>query len=495
MGASTPFEGMSHEAMLAWLDQANSGTVQGAADRLAAAAKEIRKIAEDLKVRPQWVEWKGAGADAFRTWSADLANATLRLGDFSEGSSKWLGHASNAIASAQASIPRDQPAAQANLTAAKAAHNDPDAAQIARKSASELAALEADKEKVRQEAVAQMRKLGQAYEQSATQMNVLERPKFPPPPTAIAPEYDRSRDRNGMDVGSGRAGQDTASPAHVTPARAAREQMPDSDASRQARQPGLGVPEPQALIDAQRPVRTDIDSVTSFPGAVQTPGPGGNATGPATSGEKPAVSLYPPAFRGGLSASPVPVDPEPPTAGQRSPWMSGESPSGRTSVRMPANSPGITGGRPMPAPQSRSGGQIPKGTVVGAGDTQTHGATRPITGAGPVGQVAGRPGAMPKQGPMPLRSGVSGGSAQQAGRAAGPRSVSAGANGERGGISGGRPIAGNAVGGAAGVGRPPRDSQKGRSQREAGGSARGNLVEDDETWLRDDPRVVPPVID
>ena len=61
MGGGTPFEGMSHEAMLAWLDQANSGTVQGAADRLAAAAKEIRKIAEDLKVRPQWVEWKGGG--------------------------------------------------------------------------------------------------------------------------------------------------------------------------------------------------------------------------------------------------------------------------------------------------------------------------------------------------------------------------------------------------------------------------------------------------
>ena len=61
-GGVTSFEDMSHEQMLAWLDQANSGTVQAAADRLVSAAEEIRKIAEELKVRPQWVEWKGEGA-------------------------------------------------------------------------------------------------------------------------------------------------------------------------------------------------------------------------------------------------------------------------------------------------------------------------------------------------------------------------------------------------------------------------------------------------
>lgn len=115
-GSGTPFESMSHEEMLAWLDQANSGAIQGAADRLVSAAAEIRKIAEDLKVRPQWVEWKGEGADAFRTWSADLANSTLRLGDYSEGASKWLTQASNAIASAQAAIPRTQAGAPPTWT-------------------------------------------------------------------------------------------------------------------------------------------------------------------------------------------------------------------------------------------------------------------------------------------------------------------------------------------------------------------------------------------
>lgn len=100
------FDGMSHERMLQWLDQANSGTVQSAADRLATVAEEIHKIADELKIRPQWVEWKGEGADAFRAWTADLANSTLRLGDFSESSAKWLAQASDAIARAQAAIPR-----------------------------------------------------------------------------------------------------------------------------------------------------------------------------------------------------------------------------------------------------------------------------------------------------------------------------------------------------------------------------------------------------
>lgn len=185
----TSFEGMSHEQMLAWLDQANAGEVQAAADRLTAAAKEIRKIAEELKVRPQWVAWKGEGADAFRAWANDLANSTHALGDFSEGAAKWLGEASGAIARAQVSIPRDAKSAQANLDAANVAHNDPDAAPVRSKAAYDLAALKADKEKVRQEAAAEMHKLGQSYDLSATQMNTLQRPKFPPPPAAIAPGH------------------------------------------------------------------------------------------------------------------------------------------------------------------------------------------------------------------------------------------------------------------------------------------------------------------
>lgn len=496
MGGSTPFEGMSHEAMLAWLDQANSGTVQGAADRLAAAAKEIRKIAEDLKVRPQWVEWKGTGADAFRTWSADLANETLRLGDFSEGSSTWLGHASDAIASAQAAIPRDKPGAQANLDAARSAHNDPDAAAISRKSAGELAALEADKEKVRQEAVAQMRKLGQAYQQSATQMNGLQRPKFPPPPQSIAPRTDESLHSGFYNPSSGGTAERASSSHRANPgsqghtfasAHSGVDPSPHSNSTSSV-SPTLG--------DAHQPARLDTDSVATLPQTAPPPSPAGSGQGggPGHGGETSAVRVPPPLFGGGRSVPPGPSGTGRAAAGEGPLARNGQTASGRSTVRMPDGGPGIVGGRPVPAGPDRPNGSVPKGTVVGAEESGGRGAARPVTGTGPMGHAAGRSGAMPGRGSMAPRSGVSGGSAQQSGRAAGSRSVSTGAAPERGGVSGGRPIAGNAGGGAHG-GRTPSGSQKGRSRREAGGGGPSYLVEDDETWLRDDPRVVPPVID
>ncbi len=485
----TPFEGMSHEAMLAWLDQANSGTVQGAADRLAAAAKEIRKIADDLKVRPQWVDWKGAGADAFRTWSADLANATLRLGDFSEGSSTWLGHASDAIASAQAAIPRDKPGAEGNLAAAQKAHNDPDAAAISRKSTAELAALEADKEKVRQEAVAQMRKLGQAYQQSATQMNGLERPKFPPPPQSIAPEVDGASDRGGSSVHykgvadsasqSGRTGWGHSEQTHAV-----------SGSPNPGHYSAPASPVQPSLGNAHQPARMDVDSVPTLLPTAPPPSSTGSGPGPGSGhgGEASTVHMPPPVFDGGLRVPPGPLGTGRAAAVEGPLARTGQVSSGRSSVRMPSDSPGIVGGRPVPAGPDRPKGSvpIPRGNVVGAEDAGSHGAARPAVGAGPAGQAAGRPGAMPGRGALTPRSGVSGGSAQQPGRTASPRPVS-GAAEERGGISGGRPVAGNPGSGA--------HSRKRRPQRETGGGGRGYLVEDDETWLRDDSRVVPPVID
>ena len=104
-GGGDIFEGMTHEQMLKWLGRADHGTVQAAADRLTAAAKEIHKIAEDLKTRPQYVSWKGDGADAFRAWSADLAKSAIHMGDFSQNSGKWLAQASHAIAKAKSQMP------------------------------------------------------------------------------------------------------------------------------------------------------------------------------------------------------------------------------------------------------------------------------------------------------------------------------------------------------------------------------------------------------
>lgn len=415
-GGGTSFENMSHEQMLAWLDQANSGEVQAAATRLTAAAKEIRKIAEELKVRPQWVEWKGEGADAFRAWANDLANSTHRLGDFSENSGKWLSEASNAIATAQASIPRDTKSAHANLVAATAAHNDPDAAAIRTKSAAELAALKADQEKVRLEAAAQMRKLGQSYEHSATQMNALPRPKFPPPPTVIRPPSDSTsenlvRPGSGTETtstgfsgggGSGSAavgGSGATRPGHhnafVSSEGHSRVQggalsLPERDASGHLRMP---VPAPETHVG--------VDSVVPLPDTHQRP-----LTGPA--------SVPPPATRPELGPVLPTSPPIPPMAGgiARLPSTSGQGGRQFSEGRVPgrtgpgpvgsAPSRGVTGvspppGRNLPTAGGAAGRPVPAGqqSAYGRGASSGSGITggrpSPMTGSGrPAGRASGR---------------------------------------------------------------------------------------------------------
>lgn len=423
-GGATSFEDMSHEQMLAWLDQANAGTVQAAAARLTAAAKEIRKIAEELKVRPQYVEWKGEGADAFRTWTGDLANATLRLGDFGEDSATWLGHASDAIAQAQVSIPRDKAGAQANLDAATAAHNDPDAATVSHKSTTELAALAADKEKVRQEAAAQMTKLGQAYRLSATQLDGLERPRFPPPPKVIQPAPGKvSGDEVVSSGGNGaRTFLDEAA-ANVSPPSGSRRVTAESIGGGGADNVGT-----HSRETAQRPLPDAPDRVSMKVD--------GTEVLPRTASAPPASPLGPPNRGRGDSGGVLPTEPIPPMArGVSNPPVNPPR-QGRTTV----------GGRPSTQPGRGPGGPVSRG-APGFGGTE-----EPASRAGmPRPVVGGRPVVQPERG-------ITG---------ATPRSVPGGSNG----IVGGRPMS-PTTGPSTGrpSGRLPRNTAVGSETHGSAGS-------------------------
>ncbi|WP_159046144.1 translation initiation factor IF-2 [Streptomyces sp. MMG1121] len=532
-GGGTAFEDMSHEQMLAWLDQADPGMVQAAADRLTAAAKEIRKIAEELKVRPQWVEWKGEGAHAFRTWSADLANSTLRLGDFSEGAGKWLSEASGAIAHAQASIPRDTKGAQANPDAANAAHNDPDTGAVSTKPDSEPAALAAHKEKVRLEAAAQMRKLGQTYEWSATQMNRLERPKFPPPPTALVPGGTRSIDgseakaRPGGIAPGAASSPDGAGVVHVAQGR-------DSSTGTTAaggdvrKSPVVASPAHVVPVEAEQPTRMGIDSVASLPQAPHTPSTMGGLPGPshADAGATPATpttGMLPSPIAGGPKVTPGPLSPRMPSGrlgpsvpseppGLRQTPIGGRTPAmpelgGRTSAlpeqgatpstpgRMQSGSRGVIGGRPVPSPAGNSSGAIPRGTVVGAEEPTARGPVGIAAGARSSGQVAGRQATGPGS-RLPVRnSGVIGDNTKQPGRTGARSSSAVGGAVERGGISGGKPTAARGAGARSGGTRqaPQAASTRREDTRRSG---RNNRTEDeDEVRRQQDRRYVPPVVD
>ncbi|WP_406123192.1 translation initiation factor IF-2 [Streptomyces sp. NBC_00989] len=498
---------MSHEQMLAWLDQAHPGTVRFAADRLTAAAEEIRKIGEELKVRPQYVEWKGAGADAFRIWAGDLANSTLRLGDFSDDAAKWLGQASDAIAHAQASIPRDTKSAQANPNAATLAHNGSDATAVSTKSANELAALAAAKEKVRQEAALQMLKLGQSYRLSATQLDGLERPAFPPPPDAIRPpeKYGSSEDlARSEDPSSHRSGgratvSDLVDADGVTHTRAAQPDQPEAKTIAV----GQTSADRPVLDDRESSTQVGIDSVGSLPdsshpatsttggvpapvrpetgalpsvGAIAAPiagvgsrgpvgfsGPGGSAVGGRTSGPLGQGTRGSVIGRGAGEASPVPngdLRGSGAASGRSAPGPG--LPAGRG---VPAGS-GISGGRPTGTPTTgRSTGRPSGSTVVGGERAGSRGPTGRVPVAEPgrqatAGPVAGRSFPTPS-------NGVVGGTPQRTGRTPARPGAPVPSAPTRG-ISGGTPIeAGPRVGVPGGAARSPGRTGQGKQEQRA----------------------------
>ncbi|MCX4396330.1 hypothetical protein [Streptomyces sp. NBC_01767] len=473
----TDFDKKTHEQMLEWLDRANSGEMQEASDRLAKAASEIGKVAEDLKVRPQWVEWKGQGADAFRTWSADLANAALRLGDYSESVSKWLGEASNAIALAQASIPRTEAGAQANLEAALAARNDPDASDVARKSAETL--IESGKRN-RDEAAAQMRRLSQAYTFSSSQMTSLEKPVFPALPKAIALQ--------GADMRGGRQnGQILPGTAPVS-------------ASSGAVHPGVSGHRAEATADVTAPsgsvtttphtmspsvsgsVDMGIDGVAALPDTLHAPV--ANPVVPPT-GPRPD-SL--PSLTPGMIPPVAPISPSAPhstsgegrTTGLPRPSVSapGATPPGPGPVGRAPGPNGITGGRVVPPETGHSAVGIPRGTVIGNENPR---------GTAPMGRAPGMGGGIgsgvsPITGSSRRLAGEPGGAMggrQQQGRGSAHPFTAGGSGLVRGGVSGG----------------PTRKGSGARmTGRDENGERPDYLVEDDETWQQGGRRVVPPVI-
>ncbi|MER5882872.1 hypothetical protein ABT160_03500 [Streptomyces sp. NPDC001941] len=468
-GGSTSFEGMSHEEMLQWLDEASPAYVRVASEKLASAAGEIRKIAQMLQFRPERVEWKGEAFTEFTNWGNSLANATYRLADYSDGASTWLGHASEAITQAQSAAPRYTSHADAkeNLAAANKAHNDPDAAVVSQKA---QAVLQAKEDHLREAAAAEMRKLSQTYAQASSEMGKMEVPTFQPPPTHFVPtnvdgvdSYSIERDRPAGYVGAN--GESGAS-------------YQTSGNSRGSE--GLshinGPTGPGGVAHPQKPVDLGIDSVGTLPPPITTPPVTTPTPQPPVS--RPDMPLLPPVALPSTAAVRPPASPGPvsPTSGGKAlPSLTGRGavgPLGPTSA-LPREQ-GITGGRAMPP--TTAGGRpvtgLPRGTVIGQEGGTSSGIRGPMGG----GMGAGMPHA--------------GGGVGQGG-GAGRRLAY-----EQGGIVGGRPQqgAGDATArpftpGGTGLVRGGTRDEENRGQRP------DYLVEDEETWQPGTRRIAPPVID
>ncbi|NYE41092.1 hypothetical protein [Streptomyces fulvorobeus] len=485
---------MSHEQMLKWLDQANSGAVQGAADRLSSAAAEIKKIAEELKIRPQIVEWKGQGANAFRTWTADLANATLRLAEYGEGASKRLAEASDAIALAQVTIPRTHAGAQANLDAALAARNDPDASAVARTSAETLLA---EREANRLEAAREMKKLAEAYELSNDRITGMEVPKFPPPPEAFVPDRDTNR--------SGEQGYDRAATGGVTGGvaggatggsgggSAVYAQASDSSV-REAVTPGAAyVPSPAGTA-VSRPVGMEIDSVATLPDAPAVPSatpPSMPGAGRGDGGLPPVIGGVPPVVAGGPRVPPTASGGGRQAGTSRLPMPPVTSAtSGPGAIGRPPGQNGIVGGRPVPPTAGKPVVGLPRGTVIGG--EASHGGRAPMGhGPGMSGPIGGQNGMTGGRRLAGETGGIVGGRPQQQGTTSG-RPFTPGGSGL---VRGGGPAQGARGAGPVGRGGALTPQRPGDSRREPRGERPDYLVEDEETWQQNGRRIVPPVVD
>lgn len=472
---ATDFEGYTHEQLMAMIASIKPEVVRARATQLEEAAIAIKEIGENLK-NHKVSGWEGEAAQAFQTWVNSAGNATLRLADYSKDASKWMTIATQHMFEA-ATTPGVDTSAKENLAAARQFHNDPDSAKIGALAAQKL---EAD----RLQAVQQLKKLAESYDESSRNMNAAAAPTFPPPPANFVPQ-------DGVNAGgyiSGSGGTSSGG-AGTGGGSVYSTAAPDSggsasDSHRQAYSgsglpPAVG-PTPGALPAApDRSVNVDLNTVGTLP-PTSLPPTSNLPTGPGP------VSP-------GVGPIPVPVVPRltlPPTAGSARPvggstFQRPTLPPGKVvgPPGLPPRETGIVGGRPV-TPRGPSAG-IPRGTVIGAEGSQTGG--RGMMGGGMgsgVGGPHGGPGSAVGRRLAMEPGGVVGG--RQAG--VGGQSATSGRPFTQGGSGLVRNGTGAGPVGGAGSHAP------GKRRDGRGGERPDYLAEDEETWQADRP-VVPPVID
>ncbi|MFI0988314.1 hypothetical protein [Streptomyces exfoliatus] len=498
--SGTDFRSMSHQQMLAWLDEASTFYVGDAADVLRSTGEQLKDIADRLVKRMKEMDWEGEAEKAFSEWALSVASSTDALGKYSGNAAYWMEGNAAAIAEAASAMPRyvSNENAKENLAAALANRNDPDSRTIAANAKSamsaseELSAIKAKEEANRLAAAEQMERLSGTYDWSSDRMASMQPPTFPPPPGTFVPEAKTGVD-NSAYIGSssqeyGRAtGPDSGTESGTrssTPPQSSTPSMPDTNVvppSRDTTGP-THVIRPEVRPDA--PVDLGIDSVNTLPQTTtgpttQTPGGPPPITKP-DGGTPPFVTTTGvPPFTGKGGQAPVrPTGPV--TGGTRNPMTTG--PRGLPGMPGPLGGPreGISGGRQVPQTGRPTTG-IPRSTVIG---TEPGGRNSTGMGRGMGGGMGGPMGGAMGAG----QSGISGG-----------RRLA----GETGGVVGGKAQRAGAAGGAGGArpftpggsGLVRGGSPRSGDREEQNGERPDYLVEDEETWQQGNRRVAPPVID
>lgn len=512
---TSDFESKSHEQLRAMIENADPSKTQELGDKLKAAGVAIGKIGDDLQKYMSHVNWEGEAGDAFRTWGANMVSATARLGEFSEKTGTWMGHAAETLGSVKSSMPAYSAASKTTLNDYLSHHPGgfllkpptssdapkPGGGVLAGPTPEAAAAAQKRLDEDHAEAVRLMRKLAGSYVWSAHHMGQVERPVFQPippdvvppplgdieripaPGSAVSPGLAAGGDEVGQgtrEVGTGQATYAAGSSAYGSATSTVTGPAhPESAPAAMEVDGGVAAPTIPTEPSGGATVPTRIER---SPDRVQLPpAPGLPPVGPAGSLEPGATAARGPGRSRASTSSGMPMEG---VVGGSAPRRGafGDVPGqgifgGRVNAPTAVPNDGIVGGRPLPRTAGQPSLQAPRGTVIGA----EPGTARPPMGHGLGGVMpgpsAGRTG--PGQaGGRRLASesgGIVGGHAQQ--RAAG---------------AGGRPF----TPGGTGLVRNQGDTPRSRGPRQRQGERRPDyLVEDRDLWQQGARPVVPPVID
>ncbi|MGW2619946.1 WXG100 family type VII secretion target [Streptomyces sp. NPDC001500] len=501
--ARTDFESMTHEQLAALIDAASSEGASHLAGKLSKAASTITKIGDDLMTHVKGLEWQGEGGDAFRDWGGQTAGSTLRLGQYAEVASRWMETVAQAVAEAKAAMPKVSETTQAKADLAEAkgtiaaarqpgSANDPDARKLAQTARTDATAAQGRIEAARGEAIQQLRKLAQAYEYSAQQVNSVQPPTFSPPAEHMRSDEwkDTSSGVQYASLGSsGSAGTHGVASEGGTSGAGDRPH-PTTHQSTHTVRPMPVAPAP----DRSHTASMEIDGTSTLPHHTS---PSATApVGPQTGAPRPDVvsptqpGTVPPLYTGGGGGQGSGMPTRTPSGMRPVVGGPGQGISNGGVPRMPREA-GIVGGRPV-APSGRPTGGIPRGTVIGGNGAQGRTPMmRGMTPSTPSTNVGGQGGAAGGRRLASETGGVVGNRPSQPGRS-GARAFTPGGSGlvrraDSAAHAGHGPTGGR-------TGSPTgRASAKGRDEQR--GQRPEYLVEEEETWAPANRRAVPPVVD
>ncbi|WP_420783434.1 hypothetical protein [Streptomyces sp. LPB2020-019-1HS] len=502
----TDFESKTHEQLVAMLESASSAGAQSLHQKLAKAASTITKIGDDLMQYVKDLEWQGDGGDAFRDWAAQTASATLNLGEYALISSRCMQVVSQAIAEAKSAMPDTSETQQARADLKKAhetiaatttssARHDPDARKLTQTAESNAEEAEYRIEKIRHEAIQQLRKLAQTYEATGQQVNSMSPPTFSPPSQHL--DSNQWVDR-GQHVPAGAVGASAANAGHAWHAVG---QQSDSVSV-----PGSAAPVPETVGSHDRLPPTAQLGVHSRPvalglDAVDTP----SRTTPPTQAEPHPQQISPVRSETPALGQP-PTVPNPLRNGGQMPTLrmpslsqlptpsSPEGPATERSPRSPRES-GILGGRPVSTGSGQAYNSIGRGTVIGSSNTQGRtGIPRPLQAHGPSAGSSSATKGLPSAKRMAFEPGPNTGGRQPQSRRGAGRPFTAGGSGLVRASSNAAEQSQGQVTGRTQVGKAVTQRPDSHEKREQPSQRPSYLVEDEETWVHDSRRPLPPVV-